>query len=105
MINGTCVKQKAFLAASLDIVLTEQAKDAVLITATSGDTGGAVAKAFAQSKRVKTYILYPAKKISEVQEKQITTTGGNVEALAVEADFDECQTLVKGLQVCSFFLF
>lgn len=84
-----------FLAASLEAILEKQNKDAILITATSGDTGAAVAKAFANSNRVKTYILYPTGMISDVQEKQIATSGGNVTAISVEADFDACQRLVK----------
>ena len=84
-----------FLARALDASLEKEGKDAVLITATSGDTGGAVAKAFAGSKRVKTYVLYPAGKISNLQEKQITTVGGMVDAIALEGDFDACQSLVK----------
>lgn len=84
-----------FLASSLDIALEEEKRDAILVTATSGDTGGAVAKAFAESKRVSAFVLYPAGKISRLQEKQITTAGGRVRALAVEGDFDDCQKLVK----------
>lgn len=84
-----------FLAASIDSALEKEGRNAVLITATSGDTGGAVAKAFAGSKRVKTFVLYPAGNISAIQEKQIITAGGKITALAIEGDFDACQYLVK----------
>ena len=66
-----------------------------VLTATSGDTGGAVAQAFAGLDGVRVAVLYPRGKVSPLQEKQFTTLGGNVQALAVEGDFDDCQRLAK----------
>ena len=66
-----------------------------VLTATSGDTGGAVARAFAGLDGVRVAVLYPRGKVSPIQEKQFTTLGGNVQALAVAGDFDDCQRLAK----------
>ena len=66
-----------------------------VLTATSGDTGGAVAQAFAGLDGVRVAVLYPRGKVSPLQERQFTTVGGNVQALAVDGDFDDCQRLAK----------
>ncbi|MDF0534456.1 threonine synthase [Shewanella sp. A32] len=66
-----------------------------ILTATSGDTGAAVADAFYGLDNVRVMVLYPKGKISELQEKMFTTLGGNIHTVAVESDFDDCQTLVK----------
>lgn len=66
-----------------------------IVTATSGDTGAAVAHAFYGQPGVKVVILFPKGKISPLQEKLFTTLGGNITTLAVEGDFDQCQALVK----------
>ena len=66
-----------------------------VLVATSGDTGGAVANGFLGTKDIDVCILYPKGKISEVQEKQITTNGSFVQAIEVEGDFDLCQSMVK----------
>ena len=65
------------------------------MVATSGDTGGAVAKGFSGTKDIEVCILYPKGKISKVQERQITTNGDYVKAIEVEGDFDKCQSMVK----------
>lgn len=67
----------------------------VVIVATSGDTGGAVAAGFHGVEGVEVVILYPKGKVSRVQELQLTTLGGNVTALEVEGTFDDCQALAK----------
>ena len=67
----------------------------VVLVATSGDTGGAVAQGFDGVEGVEVVILYPSGKVSPVQEKQLTTAGSNVHALEVKGDFDDCQRLVK----------
>ncbi|GAB4091492.1 PALP domain-containing protein [Flaviaesturariibacter terrae] len=67
----------------------------VVLVATSGDTGGAVANAFFDVPGTDVVVLYPAGKVSPVQERQIAALGGNVHALAVAGDFDDCQALVK----------
>jgi threonine synthase len=66
-----------------------------IVTATSGDTGAAVAQAFFGQPNVEVMILYPEGKISPLQEKLFTTLGGNIKTLAVQGDFDACQALVK----------
>lgn len=70
------------------------AKVTVLV-ATSGDTGGAVASGFLDVEGVNVVILYPSGKVSEVQEKQLTTLGKNITALEVNGTFDDCQAMVK----------
>ena len=67
----------------------------VVLVATSGDTGGAVASGFLGVKGVEVVILYPSGKVSDVQEKQLTTLGQNVTALEVDGVFDDCQDMVK----------
>jgi len=67
----------------------------VVLVATSGDTGGAVAAAFHNIPGTAVVILYPSGKVSPVQEKQLTALGGNIHALEIEGDFDDCQRLVK----------
>lgn len=70
------------------------AKPCILV-ATSGDTGSAVAHGFFQVPGIDVVILYPSGKVSEIQEKQLTTMGGNVTALEIDGTFDDCQGLVK----------
>ncbi len=66
-----------------------------IVTATSGDTGAAVAHAFYQRPGVQVVILFPRGKISVLQEKLFTTLGSNIHTLAMDGDFDQCQALVK----------
>lgn len=66
-----------------------------ILVATSGDTGGAVAAAFHQVDGIRVHILYPKGKVSELQERQIAGLGGNIQSLAIDGTFDDCQTLVK----------
>lgn len=66
-----------------------------LLVATSGDTGGAVAQAFWGVPRIRVVVLYPDGQVSQVQEAQFTTLGGNVTAVAVTGTFDDCQRLAK----------
>ncbi|WP_448566993.1 threonine synthase [Thalassotalea ganghwensis] len=70
-------------------------KKITILTATSGDTGAAVAHAFHGLDNIRVVILYPKGKISLLQEKMFTTLGGNIETLAIEGSFDDCQALVK----------
>lgn len=70
-------------------------KPLTILVATSGDTGGAVAQGFLKVKGTQVVILYPSGKISELQEKQLTTIGNNIYALEVKGVFDDCQHLVK----------
>ena len=66
-----------------------------VIVATSGDTGGAVASGFLGVEGVDVIILYPSGKVSDIQERQLTTLGQNVTALEVDGVFDDCQDMVK----------
>ena len=70
-------------------------KKITVLVATSGDTGGAVAAGFAGVEGVNVIILYPSGKVSKVQELQLTTWGGNIAALEVDGNFDDCQHMVK----------
>ncbi len=66
-----------------------------ILTATSGDTGAAVAHAFYGIENIQVVILYPQGKISALQEKMFTTLGGNIKTIAIDGTFDDCQALVK----------
>ena len=66
-----------------------------ILTATSGDTGAAVAQAFYGIDNIEVVILYPKGKISVLQEKMFTTLGGNIRTLSINGTFDDCQALVK----------
>ncbi|MBN6711642.1 threonine synthase [Haemophilus haemoglobinophilus] len=66
-----------------------------ILTATSGDTGAAVAHAFYGLENIEVVILYPKGKISPLQEKLFCTLGGNIRTVAINGDFDACQALVK----------
>ncbi len=78
-----------------EAVKTSNASRIIVLVATSGDTGGAVANGFFGVDGVEVVILYPSGKVSPVQEKQLTTLGGNIKALEVEGTFDDCQAMVK----------
>ncbi|HEX2629418.1 MAG TPA: threonine synthase [Chitinophagaceae bacterium] len=73
----------------------EAGKKVIVLVATSGDTGGAVANGFYDVEGVEVVILYPSGKVSPVQEKQLTTLGKNIRALEVQGSFDDCQQMVK----------
>src|SRR5688500_9464607 len=73
----------------------ERSEKVVVLVATSGDTGGAVANGFYGVDGVDVVILYPSGKVSSVQEKQLTTLGKNIHALEVNGTFDDCQQMVK----------
>ncbi|WP_022940507.1 threonine synthase [Psychromonas hadalis] len=66
-----------------------------ILTATSGDTGAAVAHAFFEMENINVVILYPKGKISPLQEKLFCTLGSNITTIAIEGTFDDCQTMVK----------
>jgi len=66
-----------------------------ILTATSGDTGAAVAHAFYGMENIDVVILYPKGKISPLQEKLFCTLGGNITTIAIEGTFDDCQAMVK----------
>jgi len=83
-----------FLARALERTREDQRQFTVLV-ATSGDTGGAVAQAFLGVAGARVAVLYPEGQVTSVQERQFATLGGNVRALAVDGNFDDCQRLVK----------
>ncbi|MDP5229235.1 MAG: threonine synthase [Cellulophaga sp.] len=84
-----------FMARCLGHFSFEKTEEITVLVATSGDTGGAVANGFLGVEGVKVVILYPSGKVSDIQEKQLTTLGKNITALEVDGTFDDCQTMVK----------
>lgn len=84
-----------FMAQCLGYFSEDQQSEVTVLVATSGDTGGAVANGFLGVKGVKVVILYPSGKVSDIQERQLTTLGQNVSALEVDGNFDDCQEMVK----------
>lgn len=83
-----------FMATYLEEKLAKEQKYHVLVS-TSGDTGSAIASAFYQRKNLTVNILYPDKRISLMQELQLTTYGENVSSFGLDTSFDSCQKLVK----------
>ena len=75
--------------------LTEEGRSILILTATSGDTGSAVAHAFYGLDNVKVVVLFPEKEVTDRQRRQMTTLGKNIFPLAVQGKFDDCQALVK----------
>jgi threonine synthase len=84
-----------FMANCLGHFSKEEQNEVIVLVATSGDTGGAVANGFLGVKGVKVVILYPSGKVSDIQERQLTTLGQNITALEVDGTFDDCQKMVK----------
>lgn len=84
-----------FLSRLLGYFNQENKQKLMVLTATSGDTGGAVANGFHNIPGIDVVILYPYKKVSPYQEHQMTSMRGNVHAIAVNGSFDDCQRLVK----------
>ncbi len=83
------------LARLMEHFLETDNKNITILTATSGDTGGAVAQAFYKMSRIKVVVLYPKNEISDLQRKQMTTVGENITAFGIEGKFDDCQKIVK----------
>ena len=78
--------------------LRRRGRRAVIVGATSGDTGSAAIEAFRGRDTADVFILYPHGRVSDVQRRQMTTPAdGNVHAIAVEGDFDDCQACVKAM--------
>ena len=84
-----------FMARCLGYFNKDNTEEITILVATSGDTGGAVANGFLGVKGVNVVILYPSGKVSNIQEKQLTTLGQNITALEVDGVFDDCQDMVK----------
>ncbi|MHA1129924.1 MAG: threonine synthase [Candidatus Helarchaeota archaeon] len=83
------------MARLMQYYTTQEKRELLILTATSGDTGGAVASAFYGMTKIKVVVLFPINEVSERQRKQMTTLGENVTAIAVNGKFDDCQALVK----------
>ncbi len=84
-----------FMARCLGYFNKDKNEEVTVLVATSGDTGGAVANGFLGVKGVNVVILYPKGKVSDIQEKQLTTLGQNIRALEINGVFDDCQDMVK----------
>ncbi|SHG97470.1 threonine synthase [Flagellimonas flava] len=84
-----------FMANCLGHFSKGEKTEVTVLVATSGDTGGAVANGFLGVEGVKVVILYPSGKVSDIQERQLTTLGQNIEAMEVDGTFDDCQRMVK----------
>ncbi len=84
-----------FMSQLLRYFASQISREIVILVATSGDTGSAVANGFLGVEGIKVVVLYPSGKVSEIQEKQFTTLGRNITALEVDGTFDDCQRLVK----------
>ncbi|WP_409311270.1 threonine synthase [Pectobacterium sp. B1J-3] len=97
LFHGPTLAFKDFGGRFMAQMLTEVSGDEkiTILTATSGDTGAAVAHAFYGLENVRVVILYPQGRISPLQEKLFCTLGGNIHTIAVDSDFDACQALVK----------
>jgi len=74
---------------------SQKSNEVTVLVATSGDTGGAVANGLLGVEGFNVVILYPNGKVSDIQEKQLTTLGQNITALEVDGTFDDCQAIVK----------
>jgi threonine synthase len=84
-----------FMSRCLQHFSSGDSRKTVVVVATSGDTGGAVAAGFHEIENVEVLILYPKGRVSSVQELQLTTLGGNVTSLEVSGSFDDCQRIAK----------
>jgi threonine synthase len=75
--------------------LKKEKRELLILTATSGDTGSAIANAFYGLDNIKVVVLFPREEVTTRQRKQMTTLGKNIQILALDAKFDDCQALVK----------
>jgi threonine synthase len=83
------------MARLMNRFLAAEGRELLILTATSGDTGGAVADAFFGMSNIRVVILMPENEVSERQRRQMTTLGGNITAVLVDGKFDDCQAMVK----------
>ena len=84
-----------FMARTMSYFLKNNDNELTILVATSGDTGSAVANGFFNVDGINVIILYPSNRVSAIQEKQLTTLGGNITALEIDGSFDDCQRMVK----------
>ncbi|NLH73205.1 MAG: threonine synthase [Verrucomicrobia bacterium] len=83
------------MARMLGLFVVQENRPLTILTATSGDTGSAVASAFAGVPGIRVVVLFPEHEVSRLQRKQMTTLGGNIRTVAVAGKFDDCQAMVK----------
>jgi threonine synthase len=83
------------MARMMRCFLAQEGGELVILTATSGDTGSAVAHAFHNVEHISMVVLFPVREVSDRQRKQMTTLGGNVRVIGIDGKFDDCQALVK----------
>ncbi len=84
-----------FMGRALGRLVRERGRELLILTATSGDTGSAIAHAFLGVPGIQAVVLFPIHEVSDRQRRQMTTLGGNVQTLALDSKFDDCQALVK----------
>ncbi len=84
-----------FMAEVISYLNKDEDKEIIILVATSGDTGSAVANGFLNAEGVKVVLLYPSGRVSRIQEQQLTTLDQNITALEIDGTFDDCQRLVK----------
>ncbi len=84
-----------FMSRLMAYLVREDKQLLTVLVATSGDTGSAVASGFFNVPGIEVILLYPSGKVSPLQEKQLTTWGGNIKSIEVEGTFDDCQQMVK----------
>ena len=83
------------MARWMGALLPDDGSELIILTATSGDTGSAVAHAYLGVPRVRVLVLFPVNEVSNRQRKQMTTLGQNITTVAVDGKFDDCQAIVK----------
>ena len=83
------------MARLMELFLEQENKKLLILTATSGDTGSAVANAFHGCESIKLIVLFPEKEVTDRQRKLMTTLGDNISVVAIDGKFDDCQALVK----------
>lgn len=84
-----------FMARLMNYYLKKEKRNLNIIVATSGDTGSAVAQGFYGLSNIRVFVLYPSKRITKLQEKQMATLGKNIVAVEIQGSFDDCQKIAK----------
>ena len=79
----------------MNYYLNKEGRSITILTATSGDTGSAIANAFYGLDNIKVVVLFPETEVTNRQRKQMTTLGRNIRVIAMKGKFDDCQALVK----------
>jgi len=79
----------------MNYYLTKQKRNLLILTATSGDTGSAIANAYYGLDNIKVAVLFPEKEVTSRQRKQMTTLGKNIQIISIDGKFDDCQAMVK----------